>query len=64
MPKHSLEKPSEVDVSNDTDDHKDDEEKNVQTEDDDRDPIKPAAIVRQIMKQDRHNACAHIDREP
>lgn len=64
MPKHSLKEPGKVDISHDTDSRKNYEEKNIKTEDDDRYPVEPAAIIRQIVKENGYNASAHVDRKP
>lgn len=64
MAQHCIPDPFKHGVSQGRDGRKDDEQDNVETVDDNREPIYPSSIVWQIEQQYRDYARAHSDGEP
>lgn len=61
---HVHEKAFVHEISKDRYCHEGDEEEYVETEDCDRDPVQPVAVVWEVVQKNRDNTCAHVHGKP
>ena len=64
MAKNSGEEVGIETIAQTGDDGKEDEDADVEDEEDDGYDLQPVTVVRELMKQYGHDACAHCDDEP